>query len=135
MRTTEQRKIDVDKACLVLTYTKDGRELSPDHLYTVELLVNGFLNEEGYKYFEEKIYIPCKEQTYHKPFHFDVEFMTKDHEGYIYYKGIHMEHFSFHGDVEGEKKATEKLQKACIAYEAANGKPPSSWLQLNEYGY
>lgn len=107
-----------EKAILILKNTKDGNDLSPLHLWIVQEAVNGGLNEAGLKIFD-KIYNDCSQNKYIKPFHFEVEHITKDHEGYIYFKGKQVEHFTFRGvgSAEREKKATEQVARICLELE------------------
>ena len=106
-----------DKSIEIIQRTHDGNDLAPHHLKLVELAVNGWLSEQGEVAFEELYQSVLK--GYIKPWHFGVEHVTKDHQGYIYWKGIQIEHFSF--DIrENERKATERLGAACRHLEATN---------------
>ena len=60
-----------------------------------------------------------------KNYLFGVEHITKDHECYVYYKGKHIDHFTFHGDQAGERKAAIKAAKICALLET-KGHPINS---------
>ncbi|HEV2327636.1 MAG TPA: hypothetical protein VGY56_02480 [Verrucomicrobiae bacterium] len=106
-----------DKSIVILCRTNDGNNLAPIHLKLVELAVNGWLSEQGEVAFEELYQSVLKGYT--KPWHCGVEHVTKDHEGYIYWKGVRIEHFSFHS-YDDVRKATEALGAACRHLEATN---------------
>ena len=99
-----------DMSIEILQKTHDGEDLAPHHLGLVQLAVNGNLNEKGDVAFVE-LYRNV-EQGYKKPWLCEVENLTKDHEGYVYWKGIQIEHYSFH-DYPSEKLASEELGKHC----------------------
>ncbi len=114
---------DIDMALVIIASTNDGGNLSPYHLWFVQGAVNGGLTDEGREWFIEHLYLPCKNGTYVKPCHLGVEFMTKDHDSYILYKGVIVEHYTFYDDPEGEeeKESLMRLQKACILKEKKEG--------------
>ena len=80
-----------DKACFILQKTKDGDDLSPEHLYILQEMVNGHLNELGEQEFE-KLYISAL-AGYVKPWFHGIEHLTTDHEGYVRWKGKVVEHY------------------------------------------
>jgi hypothetical protein len=82
-----------DMACEILKRTQDGELLDPGDLKLTENAVNGFLNENGIVAFE-KLHKTVTDGNYVKPYFHGVEHMTRDHSGYIYYKGIYVEHYS-----------------------------------------
>ncbi len=105
-----------EKSIEILQRTHDGNDLAPYHLKLVEIAVNGGLSEQGEVAFEELYQSALK--GYRKPWHCGVEHVTKDHEGYIYWKDIKIEHFTFRS-FEDEQKATQRLGAACRHLEAA----------------
>lgn len=107
-----------DMSCEILRATKDGNDLSPKDLWIIQESVNGNLNDKGWEYFAD-LHKRVTSGHYDKlkEYLFGVEHITKDHEGYVYFKGKHVEHYSFHGDWEGEKKAAQELQKRCLLLE------------------
>lgn len=83
----------IDKACTILEKTNDGSNLTPQHLKLIENAVNGFLNEKGLKAFDE-LYKTVADGKYRRPDYLGVEFMDRDQEGYVYFKGQSVEHYS-----------------------------------------
>ena len=75
----------------ILSKTNDGDDLDPKDLYLVQCAVNGSLNEYGRQLFEE-LYQKCL-SGYQRPWFHDIEHMTIDQEGYIYYKNQEVEHY------------------------------------------
>jgi len=57
--------------------------------------------------------------VYKKSWAYDVEDITQDHEGYIYYKDIHVEHYSFNS-YEKAKAAALELRERCQLLEKNN---------------
>lgn len=104
------------QATEILQRTRDGNDLAPHHLKLVEIAVNGGLSEQGEIAFAELYQSALG--GYQKPCHCGVEHVTKDHEGYIYWKGIRIEHYSFRS-YEDERVATQKLGAACRHLEAS----------------
>src|SRR4051812_33518409 len=97
-----------EKVLEILERTNNGNALAPKHLNLAQCVVNKKANEHGLRVFEE-LYNQVKEGAYDKTgvYLYDVEHITKDHQGYIYYKGQHIDHFS-HDDSDREKRATHK---------------------------
>ncbi|OGW81653.1 MAG: hypothetical protein A3G33_08340 [Omnitrophica bacterium RIFCSPLOWO2_12_FULL_44_17] len=108
-------------ACDILTRTNDGGDLSPEHLKLLENAVNGFLNEKGERKFKE-LHEEVTSGKYKKPFLHGVEHLTIDHEGYVYWKGKHVEHYdlSFAFSAEAKNPALElaerckHLERKCV---------------------
>lgn len=112
----------------VLENTHDGDDLSPEHLKLIEIAANGNLSEKG----EVALYelSASVRQGYKKPWYHGVEHFTKDHEGYIYYKNVRVEHYSFE-DYDEADKAIKELESDCKQLES-RGKTVTwsslSWL-------
>lgn len=83
-----------EKAIEILQRTRDGDDLAPEHLRLLELAVNDMLTEIGQTAFEQ-LYIQVAGGTYVQPWYHDVENLRKDHHGYVYWKGIQVDHYSF----------------------------------------
>ena len=99
----------------ILRKTNDGEELAPAHLAILQEAVNGWLSELGEVAFSD-LYQKVVEGGYQKPWHCDIEHMTKDHEGFIYWKDRQIEHYSFSVDDEGwkrERAEAERLGERC----------------------
>jgi len=108
-----------DMAIEILRATNDGDQLAPQHLNLVQEWVNDNLNESGEDLFKD-LYAQIKAGTYKKPWLHDVENLTKDHAGYVYWKGVQIEHYSFYGKnaCEDEGKATVELGRRCRILES-----------------
>lgn len=86
--------IDHSEMCLsILENTRDGNQLAPWHLSLVQAAIHQDLNDKGVTVFE-RLYHDVMAGNYRQPWLQDVEHMTCDHQGYIYYKGHYLEHFS-----------------------------------------
>jgi hypothetical protein len=103
----------VDEACEILRRTNDGDDLDPQDLYLSQCAVNGHLTEYGLEVFD-KLHKQVLEGSYTKPYLHDVENMTRDHEGYIYYKERQVEHYSrdYVYSLEAKRDLTE-LKNQC----------------------
>ncbi|HOW87329.1 MAG TPA: hypothetical protein PKV84_01560 [Candidatus Omnitrophota bacterium] len=104
---------ECDMACDILRKTKDGDDLSPEHLWLVENAVNGFLNEKGQEKFRE-LFAEVSSGKYQKPYLHGIEFLTINHEGFVHWRGKHVEHFdiSFAFSEKGREAALE-LARRC----------------------
>lgn len=112
-----------DMACEILQKTQDGDKLAPQHLKLLENAVNGFLSEKGEVAFYE-LYENVK-TGYTKPWFLNVENFTQDIEGYVYYKGVHIEHYS-HMTYDEALKELKELETRCLILEASDIVPNSS---------
>ncbi len=114
-----ETSVRCNMACEVLQKTDDGDALSPGHLWLVQEWVNESLNEKGETAFRE-IHAQVMDGSYKRPWHCGVEHLAKDHAGYIYWKGIPVEHYSFYGKnaYEEEKEAAIELGRRCRILES-----------------
>lgn len=103
-------------ACEVLQKTNDGEALSPGHLWLLQEWVNDQLNEKGAAAFRE-MHAQVMAGSYKKPWLYGVENLTQYHQGYVYWKGIQVEHYDFSGYEEG-KVAAEELARRCRILES-----------------
>lgn len=104
---------ECDRACDILKKTKDGNELSPEHLWLVENAVNGLLNEKGKEKFKE-LYEEVSSGRYRKPFLHGIEHLTIDNEGYVYWRGKHVEHYDIaYAFSEKGREAALELARRC----------------------
>lgn len=109
----------------ILRMTNDGDKLDARDLNLLEGAVNGFLNEEGYKKFRE-LHAQVVEGNYTRPWLHGIEHLTIDQEGYVYWKGQHVEHYDIpwaYG--EKAKIQAEELARRCRILEE-QGKKISS---------
>ena len=103
-----------DKACKILEKTKDGDLLDPQDLKLTESAVNGCLSEAGYEVFERLYQNVVVDGTYNKPYLHGIEHITRDHEGYIYYKGSNVEHYDRdYVNSEDAKNSLLELKRRC----------------------
>ena len=101
----------IPMALAIVQATNDGDDLDPADLKLVELAVNGFLNEKGEAAFK-KLY-DSAQAGYIKPWFHGIEHLTRDHVGYVYWKGQVVEHFnpSWSGSAEAKKSAKEVARR------------------------
>ena len=108
-------EIDISKRCEVsieiLQKTNDGDDLEPWHLSLLENAVNNNLTEAGWERLI-KIHDEVLAGTYKKPWFHDVENLTVDHVGYVYWKGIEIEHYT-HPYRPDNKPHAEELGVRC----------------------
>src|SRR5258708_1371194 len=104
----------IDKALEILSATHDGDDLSPPHLKLLELAVNGFLNEQGQLAFEELYQNAKKTDGYNVPWFHDIEHLTRDHQGFVLWKGQQVEHHDSRWAYSEEaRKAAEEVARRC----------------------
>ena len=117
----------------ILRATHDGDELDPHDLKLLERAVNGFLNEQG----EVAFYELRKrvQDGYTKPWLHGIEHLTITHEGYVYWKGMEVEHYDIpwaYG--EKGKESAEELARRCRILDERGVVPTftSAFVQWNE---
>ena len=97
----------------ILRNTNDGDDLEPRDLKITEMAVNGHLNEAGEEYFKE-LHRKVIAGQYIKPYLLRTEYFTRDYEGFIYYKGIQVEHYdSDYAYSEKGIEALKELERRC----------------------
>lgn len=106
-----------EMAIAILQKTNDGDDLDPKELKLLENAVNGFLNDYGQKLFTE-LHQRVIAGTYKKPFFHNIEHLTINHVGYVYWKGKMVEHYSLSWaySQDAEKSARE-LARRCLYLE------------------
>lgn len=112
-----------DQAIEILRLTRDGDDLAPRDLALIQLVANGQatgVSEAADVAFAELYANATKAGGYTRPWFWGIEHLTKDHQGYVYWKGHQVEHYSFYGEdaYEREKAAAERLAQACRECEA-----------------
>ena len=108
----------IDKVLAIIEKTHDGNDLSPQDLKLTELAVNGFLNRKGELKIDE-IYQATEAGKYQRPPYLGVEHMDRNHDGYVYFKGQDVEHYSSFWAYSLDAKASLlKLQRQCLFLEA-----------------
>lgn len=113
-----------DQAIEILQKTRDGDDLAPSHLKLLEMAVNGCLNDAGKGAFAALL--ASVRTGYVKPWFHGVEHLTRNHHGYVFWKGHEIEHItgSLVHDDEGKAYAAE-LARRCSVLEA-RGVTPST---------
>ena len=101
----------------IIGTTNDGDDLAPHHLKLVEMAVNGYLNEQGEVAFYELV-----EQVrggYEKPYFHNIEHLTIDHEGFVYWKNQRVEHYTPRWAYSEEARSqAQELAERCIYLES-----------------
>ena len=101
-----------EMAIEILHETHDGNDLAPHHLYLLQTAVNGWLTEAGDVAFIELYANVTQPGGYRRPWFYGVENLSKDHEGFVYWKGVQIEHFSYR-DGDAEREAAQELWRRC----------------------
>ena len=104
-----------DKAISILHATHDGDDLAPCELSLLESAVNGWLTKEGKVAFDD-LHRRVESGEYRKPWLFEVEHLTLDHDGYVYWRDKQVEHFTFYDDAARRSLRTfsvKRLGPAC----------------------
>jgi len=111
-----------DAAIEILQLTRDGEDLDPAHLKLVELAVNGHLNANGTAAFHALL--AQVRAGYAKPWFHGVEHITRNHEGYVLWRGRAVEHFSgaYANSAEAETYVRE-IARRCAVIEARGEVP------------
>jgi len=106
----------------ILQKTNDGDKLSPPHLRLVEIAVNNGLSESGeiaLNKLHQNVLRGYKPDWFH-----GIEHLTIDHEGYVYWKNIQVEHYtpSWAYSAEARVSAIELVDR-CRIVEKRGDKP------------
>jgi hypothetical protein len=119
MQTTVNSMSTCDKVLAILHATNDGSQLAPKHLSLTNYAVMDGLTPEGVLLFENLYKKVCVDNSYDntKVYFWDIEHLTNDHEGFVYWKGHQVEHYSFR-DGDAEYKAAQELAKDCLELES-----------------
>ena len=103
----------IDESLDILRQTSDGNQLSAGDLSLVQAAVNDCLTDHGKERFRV-LHKQVVSGTYTKPFLCGIAHVTRNHQNYIFWKGIQIEHFSTHAMKEGELEAcTRSFAKTC----------------------
>lgn len=111
-----------DIACEILRATRDGEDLAPKHLKLVEAAVNGFLNEQG----EVEFYKlrDSVRKGYTKPWFHGIEHLAINHEGFVFWKGQEVEHYTLSWAYSDEaKRSAEEIARRCRVLEVEGVTP------------
>lgn len=104
---------NIGKAIVILQHTADGENLSREQLQLVERAANNQLREQDQSPFQE-LYQNVIHGTFRKPWLAEVEHVTADHQGYVYWKNIRVEHFTFSiMDEQAVREAAHHVAEVC----------------------
>ena len=112
----------IDMALEILQETRDGEALAPHDLSLLQSAVNDWLTEAGEVAFYD-LYARVK-QGYIKPWFHGIEHLTITHVGYVYWKGVEVEHYTPRWAYSAEaKQAAQELARRCRIIEARGETP------------
>jgi hypothetical protein len=102
-----------EKAIEVLRLTNDGSELTAQDLALVGCIINSSAHSvsELHEVAFDELHSAVTAGRYVPALH-GIEHLTIDHQGYVYWKGQNIEHYSFK-DKTAEKQAAIELAKRC----------------------
>jgi hypothetical protein len=116
--TTTNAPSLIEQSIEILDRSRDGNDLEPFHLSLVQGAVNNHLTARGVEAFHQ-LYDSVTSGQYAKPWLAGVEHVTWDHQGYVYWKGSRVEHFTFSVMEEDQlKHTTQRLAERCRHIEA-----------------
>jgi hypothetical protein len=122
----------IDQSIEILRDSRDGEDLEPAHLSLVEAAANNLLTERGVQAFQQ-LHAEVTSGKYTKPWLCGVEHVTRDHQGYVYWKGNRIEHFTFSAmDAPQLKATTQRLAEKCRRIEEL-GLPVCGSTYLNNW--
>lgn len=125
---------NIEKALVLLQKTRDGDALSPGHLHLVQLACNEQLTTAGEAAFDE-LYQAVDRGEYSRPWFHGIEHLTRRHTGYVYWRDVEIEHFSFN-DSKEEAEAAIQLAERCKLAESrgfpVNGRTTDSFSPFAE---
>lgn len=106
-----------ETALFIIQSTNDGEDLAPHHLKLVEMAANGHLNEEGEVAFYE---LAANVQNgYQQPWFHNQEHLTISHEGWVYWRGKQVEHYTpSWAYSEKAKESAQELAHRCAHLES-----------------
>ena len=112
----------IEMSIEILRKTEDGEKLAPQDLKLVETAVNGYLTEAGEVAFYE-LFARVESGEYRPPWLQGVENLTRDHVGYVYWRGKEIEHWDSHLAYSDRGKGeAEELARRCMILEAKGEK-------------
>lgn len=109
----------VEQALAVLRATSDGDLLAPSDLCLLQLVVNRGLDVLGEERARRWDYVVAATAggTYERPWLHGVHNLLKRHDGYVLWKGVAVEHYSFQ-DMQAERESAHFLGACCRLIEA-----------------
>ena len=98
----------------ILSLSNDGDALDPRDLSLVEAVVNfgkDALTQKGQERWNSLLR-DLRGGGYRRPWLYGIEHLTQDHQGYVYWKGVSVEHYS-HRDAEAGRRDASQLAQVC----------------------
>lgn len=117
--TNEALMQPIDKAIAILGATQDGQQLAWVDMKLVELAANDNLSEKGLDLLSDLYERVVTLRTY-RPDHqylFGIQHLTRDSQGYVYWKNQLVEHYS-HDNAEDMQHAAKNLANRCLELES-----------------
>lgn len=110
--TTTQSLNRHEDAITILHFTQDGDLLHPRDLKLVECVVNGMvLSAEGAKYWSNLVE-SARDGRYTSDWFCGIEGLTRNHVGYVFWKGHEVEHYDLIPGREEETRAQARILAA-----------------------
>lgn len=92
---TDLRALRIEQALSIISSTEDGDLLDPSDLGLTQAVVNGQeLTDKGWEYWT-RLYEATKDGSYVKRHFCGIPGLTRDSEGYVYWRGAKVEHYSY----------------------------------------
>ena len=111
----------IDRCIEILQRTRDGNALAPSHLKLVETMCNAGICavSEAVEIVFDELYRRVVDGSYDhtKVWFHGIEHLTRDHDGYVLWRGRIVEHYSF-TDYDREHAAAVALAERCRSLEA-----------------
>ncbi len=111
----------IDQAIAILGKTRDGSDLAPHHMTLIEAVVSAgrFDLTEQQEVALSELHAAVSEGRYsgNAIWLHGIEHLTKNDRGYVFWKGIEVEHYSF-TDPVAEKSAALALAQRCLTIES-----------------
>lgn len=122
-----------DRVIAILRETSDGDNLAPRDLALTELAINKNLSSAGEDAFEKLYNDVCVTRSYdkRKVWFLGFENVTRDRAGYIQWKGVTIEHFTF-ANGDRAREAAAELQASCQTMERF-GVAVESWASYFDW--
>jgi len=129
--TTSETDSHMDEALAVLQGTHDGDDLTQEDLALLETIVNfgpEALTERGRNLWSQLVGA-AREGKYQRPWLHGVIGLTKSQDGYVYWHGAAVEHYS-HKDPVKEARDAKELGMACTLAERRG--LPVNWGNISK---
>ena len=121
-----KKRSNCELAIDILRATNDGNDLAPEHLKLLEIAVNCPLGVKALQSFR-RLHREVTSGTYARPWLQGVEHLTRDHNGYVSWKGLRVDHWSGNlPHTEKGKDAALELARRCEIIESRGEVPDTT---------